>query len=106
MHWLKWIVEFIFGCHHWRTTWPHRDRQGFDYVCCLDCGKELPYSVRLMRIVSREELVEERSLAVGAGLRAAQRRGVDPNPAKVLAFPKKDDRGPFPTSSAVISRSR
>jgi hypothetical protein len=95
MHWLKFMFDFIFGCHHWRTTWPHRDRQGFDYVCCLHCGKELPYSVRLMSIVSREQLVEERSLSVGTGLREVQRRDVGPNPAKVLAFPKRITAGTF-----------
>jgi hypothetical protein len=24
------------------------DLAGFAYVCCLDCGKELPYSLELM----------------------------------------------------------
>ena len=57
MNWLKWILAYMFDCVHPHTTWPHRDRAGFAYVCCLDCGRELPYSLERMRIVTREELV-------------------------------------------------
>jgi hypothetical protein len=64
MRWLKWILAYLFGCIHCHITWPHRDRSGLEYVCCLDCGKELPYSVRRMRIVSKEEQLEDRSLQV------------------------------------------
>ena len=61
MRWLKWILAYLFDCIHRHTTWPHRDRRGLDYICCLDCGKELPYSMRRMRIVSKEEQLEDRS---------------------------------------------
>jgi hypothetical protein len=61
MRWLKWILAYLFDCIHRRTTWPHRDRRGLDYICCLDCGKELPYSMRRMSIVSKEEQLEDRS---------------------------------------------
>ena len=40
MRWLKWILAYLFDCLHRHTTWPHRDRRGLDYICCLDCGKE------------------------------------------------------------------
>jgi hypothetical protein len=53
MNWLKWILAYLFDCVHLHTTWPHRDRTGFAYICCLDCGRELPYSLERMRIVTR-----------------------------------------------------
>ena len=52
---LKWIFAYFFGCTHPHTTWPHHHAGGFDYVCCLDCGAELPYSEREMRIASPRE---------------------------------------------------
>ena len=51
---LKWIYAYLFDCVHSHTTWPHRDPVGFAYVACLDCGKELPYSLEHMRVVTRE----------------------------------------------------
>ena len=50
MSWLKWILAYLFDCVHPHTTWPHRDRVGLAYVCCIDCGRELPYSVQQMKI--------------------------------------------------------
>jgi hypothetical protein len=55
MKWIKWIVSYLFDCVHRHTTWPHQDGRGLDYVCCLDCGKELPYSTQRMSIVTKEE---------------------------------------------------
>jgi hypothetical protein len=57
----KWILAYLFDCVHRHTTWPHCDRAGLDYICCLDCGKELPYSTRRMSIVSKEERLEDRT---------------------------------------------
>jgi hypothetical protein len=57
MSWIKRILAYVFVCAHRRTTWPHRDRRGFDYICCLECGKEMLYSTRRMRIVTREALL-------------------------------------------------
>jgi hypothetical protein len=57
----KWIVAYVFGCVHRHTTWPQRGRSGFDYVCCLDCGRELPYSTRLMCIVHTDEEMKDLS---------------------------------------------
>lgn len=59
MRWLKWIWAYLFDCVHPHTTWPHRNRTGFVYVCCLDCGKELPYSLELMRIVNPDDHAQD-----------------------------------------------
>jgi hypothetical protein len=61
MQWGKWILAYLFYCVHRHTSWPHRDSAGLDYICCLDCGRELPYSTRRMSIVSKEERLEERN---------------------------------------------
>ena len=55
MNWLKWILAYLFDCVHPHTTWPHRDRTGLAYVCCIDCGRELPYSVQQMNKKSAKE---------------------------------------------------
>lgn len=60
MSWLKWIWAYLFDCVHAHTTWPHRDRRGFAYVACLDCGRELPYSLESMRILTKEEQLRDR----------------------------------------------
>ncbi len=56
---LKWILAYLFDCVHPHTTWPHRDRAGLAYVCCIDCGRELPYSVQPMKIVTRQEQLQD-----------------------------------------------
>ena len=61
MWWLKWALAYLFDCVHPHTTWPHRNRHGSAYVCCLDCGRELAYSLERMRIVTSEELLQEQS---------------------------------------------
>ena len=53
MRWLHWIVAYLFDCVHPHITWPHSDEGGLNHVCCLDCGRELPYSMQYMRIISR-----------------------------------------------------
>lgn len=87
MSWLKWILQWIYaaviGCIHRHTTWPHRNRAGFDYVCCLDCGAELPYSVQQMRIVTQEELLQESNQEVGEQVGRIRRE-------PVLVFSRKD----------------
>lgn len=60
MSWLKWMGAYLFDCVHAHTTWPHRDPRGFAYVACLDCGRELPYSLESMRILTREEQLRDR----------------------------------------------
>ena len=68
MKWIKWMLAYVFDCVHRHTTWPHRDPRGLDYVCCLDCGRELPYSTRRMSIVTIEEQVEDRAFDRGGSL--------------------------------------
>jgi hypothetical protein len=55
MRWLKWIFAYFFDCIHRRITWPHREPAGQVYVACLDCGREVPYSVKQMRIITADE---------------------------------------------------
>ena len=65
MRWSRWIFAYLFDCVHPHTTWPRRNHAGFAYVCCLDCGRELPYSLESMRIVTRKELLQgQRGLGV------------------------------------------
>jgi len=60
MSWGNWILAYLFDCVHPHTTWPRRHRAGFTYVSCLDCGRELPYSLERMKIMTRKELVADR----------------------------------------------
>jgi hypothetical protein len=76
MNWLKWILAYVFDCVHRHTTWPHCNRRGLDYVCCLDCGRELPYSTRRMSIVTIEEQLEDRAFGVWQGCGSAKYRVV------------------------------
>jgi hypothetical protein len=50
---LRWIWAYLFDCVHSHTTWPHQNQFGLAYVCCLDCGREMPYSLEQMRIVGQ-----------------------------------------------------
>ncbi len=40
---MKWLMSFLFGCFHPRTTFP-MTLKGRTYVACLKCGAELPYN--------------------------------------------------------------
>jgi hypothetical protein len=53
MSWLKWIWAYLFDCVHPHTTWPRRNATGLVYICCVDCGRELPYSLKYMRIITK-----------------------------------------------------
>ena len=68
MIWLKLVLAYLFDCVHPNTTWPHRDRTGLAYVCCLDCGRELPYSLRRMSIVTSRERLEDRKFEAQTNL--------------------------------------
>jgi hypothetical protein len=61
MSWLKWIFAYLFDCVHPHTTWPRRSPVGLVYVCCVDCGRELPYSLESMRIVARQVRNQDRN---------------------------------------------
>jgi hypothetical protein len=104
MRLLKFIFDFFFGCGHRHTTWPHRHPRGFHYVCCLDCGKELPYSVLRMRIISRDEQLEEEE-DIGASRASRDTQGNSANsaqPGKILAFPERVAGLHLPASKAII----
>jgi len=59
---LAWVLNFLFGCPHQRTTFPltpTRKSSGHPlpgaarfgtYVSCLDCGQELAYDWDEMRV--------------------------------------------------------
>jgi hypothetical protein len=51
---LRWIWAYLFDCVHSDTTWPRQNRFGPVYVCCLECGREMPYSLEYMRIVAQD----------------------------------------------------
>jgi hypothetical protein len=51
---LRWIWAYLFDCVHFHTTWPHQNHLGHAYVCCLDCGTEMPYSLEYMQIVRQD----------------------------------------------------
>jgi hypothetical protein len=51
---LRWIWAYLFDCVHSHTTWPHQNQFGIAYVCCLDCGREMPYSLEFMGIVGQD----------------------------------------------------
>lgn len=59
------LMESVFGCRHSRYSFPITVRHSSikaevpaaahtgTYVACLDCGKELPYDWRQMKVVTR-----------------------------------------------------
>jgi len=51
---LRWLWAYLFDCVHSHTTWPHQNQFGLAYVCCLDCGREMPYSIEYMQIVGQD----------------------------------------------------
>src|SRR5215471_257617 len=63
---LRWIWAYLFDCVHSHTTWPHQNQFGLAYVSCLDCGREMPYSLEYMQIVGQDrkrEIWDSRSPA-------------------------------------------
>lgn len=67
------VVNAFFGCWHQHYSFPitikkgERSKAAFPtgtYVVCLDCGKELPYDWKQMKVVSeKERLAPVRSFA-------------------------------------------
>jgi hypothetical protein len=49
---MKWLIAFIFGCVHRKTTFP-QTRNGRCYIVCLECGSELPYEAEWITSTSR-----------------------------------------------------
>ncbi len=57
------VVDALFGCWHHRYSFPitikkgPRSRAAFatgTYVVCMDCGKELPYDWKQMKVISSQ----------------------------------------------------
>jgi len=46
---IRWLSAFLFGCFHQRTTFP-LTMNGETHVTCLECGKEIRYDWREMRV--------------------------------------------------------
>ncbi len=55
------LVDALFGCWHRNYSFPRTIRHGTrsaaasvtgTYVVCLDCGKELPYDWKSMKVMS------------------------------------------------------
>jgi hypothetical protein len=65
------LYEALFGCRHSHYSFPVTIRKGArrrpqaaaltgTYVACLDCGKELPYDWREMKVITSVERHRER----------------------------------------------
>jgi len=60
-------VGFSFGCFHKKTSFPftlplkvrQSNRVANTYVVCLDCGREMPYIWREMRIVKERRRAQK-----------------------------------------------
>ena len=50
---LRWIWVYLFACVYSHTTWPHQNQFALGYVCCLDCGREMSYSLKHRQIVGQ-----------------------------------------------------
>jgi len=53
MRLLTWIWAYLFDCVHSHTTWPHQNKLGNAYVCCIECGREMEYSLECMQIIGQ-----------------------------------------------------
>jgi hypothetical protein len=75
------VLDAVFGCRHSRYSFPITVRHSSiqvpvpaaaltgTYVACLDCGRELPYDWRTMKVVTRSR--ENAALAHLAAKEAA-----------------------------------
>ena len=52
------MIRFLFGCPHTHQSWPFT-LGGKTYQCCLDCGKELAFSVAEWRQLTPREIRKE-----------------------------------------------
>lgn len=59
MSWLSAICDFVyemfFGCSHGHLSRPFT-LQASSYKVCLDCGRQMPYSLDEMRLLRRGEV--------------------------------------------------
>ncbi len=73
-------IDLCLGCRHDRTTRPFTI-QDESYMVCLDCGKQLFYSVETMRRLSGRELRHLRAMRT-ASLQAAGKPPSEAYPTK------------------------
>jgi len=53
MNSLRWIWAYWSDCVHPQRTWLDQNRIGHTYVCCLDCGREIPCSLNYIQRVGQ-----------------------------------------------------
>jgi len=95
---LRWIWAYLFDCVHPHTTWPHQNQFGLAYVCCLDCGREMPYSLEYMQIV-RQTGVPVESVAVRRILAGVILLGA------ILAFQEKANATGLPSAVNSLAQA-
>ena len=49
---MKRLLNFLLGCRHKHTSRVWTPKQGWHYVTCFDCGAELQYDWRRMKVVA------------------------------------------------------
>jgi hypothetical protein len=54
------ILDFLFGCRHNDLSRPFTVKHN-TYKVCLDCGREMPYSLASMRLMTGRELRHQHS---------------------------------------------
>jgi hypothetical protein len=68
MNWMQNLLGFfydiLFGCRHWSQTRPFTLEQQ-TYKVCLDCGKQIYYSIESMTPLSAREVRRMRASAAG-----------------------------------------
>ena len=79
--WLAKLVDALFGCRHSKYSFPvtlrgtSRRPQAAaltgTYVACLDCGRELPYDWREMKVLTSSAEKREYVAALAAKQHAA-----------------------------------
>lgn len=68
------VLDMLFGCSHKNYTFPRTVRKGTrnvsgaarvtgTYVVCLDCGREFPYDLTRMKVLSANTQAEAAPLA-------------------------------------------
>jgi exosome complex RNA-binding protein Csl4 len=53
------FLSYLFGCSHSNYSWPIK-RKNIIYVTCFDCGKELKYDWKEMKLLKLDTIEERR----------------------------------------------
>ena len=72
------ILSYLFSCRHDHHTWPRTIRGSRPkpeaamvtgtYIACTDCGKEMPYDLDEMRVLTSKRQARAYLAAVAAGI--------------------------------------